>query len=551
MQQVSQLGSDQFNDLLKQLANAPQQGNRAPLVYGQMPTQFADEGSPFRLDIAPNFFIDADTSDPLQIEMRQADGSALPDWLHWDASRLTLQGVPEYANTGKRQLAVIATDRQGASSQVSFTLVTSAINRAPILNQAPAYLGWQLNTNNQFELSSTLFTDPNEDDILTYQVTLPNGANLPGWLRFDRDRGLLTGTPSPNDLYRPLRLKVTATDRGGLSNSTVLTMVAATIGTDADDVLSGTAADDYLQGFGGNDKLQGASGQDILSGGSDDDVLIGGPGSDTYWFDSDWGWDEIYEIASAEDHNIISFGEGFNLSDIVLNRDLTSFSIRQSGHYDMIKVSSVDGSLANSAGLISALHFQNGEVWNIPADQDISFVGFLDDYHTAFTGSKKDDFIFTGWINSTIDGDDGDDKLFGNSGDDQLIGGAGDDILDGGSGNDFLSGGPGDDYYFVSSGSGKKIINNTGGEDTLVLSDIDHVSDLYLSRSGEDLLAGFAHATGSVTIKHFFQLDGAINTGTSIDQFEFADGSQMSAASLLLSAGLGKPSGQASSSTPG
>jgi Ca2+-binding RTX toxin-like protein len=327
-------------------------------------------------------------------------------------------------------------------------------------------------------------------------------------------------------------------------------MVAATIGTDADDVLSGTAADDYLQGFGGNDKLQGASGQDILSGGSDDDVLIGGLGSDTYWFDSDWGWDEIYEIASAEDHNVISFGEGFNLSDIVLNRDLTSFSIRQSGHYDMIKVSSVDGSLVKSAGLISALHFQNGEVWNIPADQDISFVGFLDDYHTAFTGSKKDDFIFASWISSIIDGDDGADKLLGNSGDDQLIGGTGDDVLDGGSGNDFLSGGPGDDYYFVSSGSGKKIINDTVGYDTLVLSDIDHVSDLYLSRSGEDLLAGFAHATGSVTIEHFFQLDWAINTGTSIDQFEFADGSQMSAASLLFAAGLGKPSGQASLSTP-
>ncbi|MFM7484719.1 MAG: cadherin-like domain-containing protein, partial [Burkholderiaceae bacterium] len=32
MQQISLMGSDQFNDLLKQLANAPQQGNRAPLV---------------------------------------------------------------------------------------------------------------------------------------------------------------------------------------------------------------------------------------------------------------------------------------------------------------------------------------------------------------------------------------------------------------------------------------------------------------------------------------------------------------------------------------
>jgi len=246
MQQISLMGSDQFNDLLKQLANAPQQGNRAPLVYGQMPTQFADEGQPFRLDIAPNFFIDADTSDPLQIELRQANGSVLPDWLHWDASQLMLQGVPQYTDTGKLQLALIATDRQGASSQVSFTLVTASINRAPVLNQVPAYLGWQLNTSNQFEVSTTLFTDPNEDDILRYQVSMPYGTHLPAWLQFDQDSGLLTGTPSLDDLYRPIRLKVTATDRGGLSNSTVLTLVAATSGTDADDVLSGTVADDNL-----------------------------------------------------------------------------------------------------------------------------------------------------------------------------------------------------------------------------------------------------------------------------------------------------------------
>jgi hypothetical protein len=68
MQQVSLLGSDQFSDLLQQFANAPQQGNRAPLVYGYMPTQFADEGQPFRLEIAPNFFIDADTNDPVRID---------------------------------------------------------------------------------------------------------------------------------------------------------------------------------------------------------------------------------------------------------------------------------------------------------------------------------------------------------------------------------------------------------------------------------------------------------------------------------------------------
>lgn len=134
MQQASQLGADQFENLLQQIADAPREGNRAPMIYGYLPTQFADEGQAFRLELAPNFFIDADTLDPLHIDARQADGTPLPDWLRWNPETLRFDGIPQAADAGNLQIALIATDHQGASARMTFSLVTEA--RATALSAA-------------------------------------------------------------------------------------------------------------------------------------------------------------------------------------------------------------------------------------------------------------------------------------------------------------------------------------------------------------------------------------------------------------------------------
>jgi hypothetical protein len=542
MQQVSLLGSDQFSDLLKQLANAPQQGNRAPLVYGYLPTQFAGEGQAFRLDIAPNFFIDADTEDTLHIEARLADGSALPAWLTWDAKRLVLEGMPLQQDAGKLQLALIATDLRGASSQVSFTLVTTMLNRAPVLNQAPAMIGWKIGAQNEFQIPANLFTDPNEGDVLRYQLTLADGSQLPAWMQFDPLTNMLSGIPSFDSLLKPIRLKITAFDLGGLSAITVLPLAAANIGTDADDVLSGSIADEYLQGFGGNDILDSGGGDDALSGGSGDDMLIGGDGSDTYLFDAEWGWDDIQETASPSDNNVIRFGEGIFPSDIYLSRNLNALHVRNRETYDLIRVSTTaeDGMPIYQQGLVSEILFESGEVWNALSDHDIAFEGMLDTSNTNFAGSLRDDLIWTSWIGTTVRAGHGNDALFGNSGDDQLFGETGDDILDGGSGNDLLAGGFGDDIYRVSTWSGNKTVIDTGGIDTLELGGVNSTIDLNLQRSGGDLLAGFTNARGNVTIKNFFNADGEVNASGAIEWFQFEDGRHISALSLASAIGVAK-----------
>ncbi len=691
MQQVAMLGSDQLAKLLKQLAEAPQDGNRAPLVYGYLPTQFAAEGQSFRLEIAPNFFIDADTADPLNIDARQADGAALPSWLHWNAERLTLEGTPGEKDIGKLQLALTATDRQGASSSVSFTLLTSEINCAPVLNQPLDTIGWMTGADNALRIPNTLFSDPNKDDSLTYGITLTDGADLPSWMSFDAATATLRGNPDAGQLLKPVSLKITATDPGGLAASTIVSMAAARFGTEGNDRLTGSAADEYLWGEGGNDVISGGAGNDTLIGGSGNDVylfdrgfgkdviiepavatdekntirfgagispwytwvfrdrdslyialydnassyaledqsvvtipdfykhpensaissiefengtvwnglrernvplalrltsgddvlviddgsdceidggdgndaittgngadqifagrgndiistgagndhLAGGAGSDTYIFNPGWGWDDIEETPSASDRNVIRFGDGIRPSDLQLSRNLYSMTIVSQTLTNQIRI--YPESLPTptvplwSKDLISDIQFANGETWAAMTDKDIAFDGWLDWKHANFTGSRKDDNIRSSWMSSTLHGDEGNDAITGSDGNDQLFGDAGNDVLDGGAGDDWLSGGIGDDVYLVTSGSGKKAVTDGGGIDTLKFNDVASVSELSLSRSGADLLAGFRKASGGVVVKDFFKTDGSVNPQAGVEWFGFQNGSQLSASTL-------------------
>ena len=552
MQQVSLLGSDQFSSLLKQLAEAPQRGNRAPLVYGYLPTQFAQEGQAFQLSIAPNFFIDADTADPLTISAWRADGSPLPAWLTWDPARLSFYGVPLETDVGKLQLSLVATDRQGASSHTSFTLTTSAINRAPVLNSAFNNLDWKMSKSQQFNIPDTLFIDPNRDDALRYQLTMADGTQLPAWLRFDPVSNTLRGEPSLDFMFKAVQLTITASDRGGLSTSTVLSVIPPNIGTTGDDNVWGSAGDDILRGFSGNDILDGKAGNDQLSGGNGEDTLIGGTGSDTYLFEAGWGWDDIRETASPSDRNVIRFAEGIRAADIRLSRDLSGLYARNIATNDFISISTsgsngsagsngANGAPMYQSGLIAAIQFSRGEVWSALSDQDIVFEGALDVSHTHFIGSMKDDQIFTSWLNSTVQGGLGNDMLFGNRGADQLFGGAGNDVLDGGLGDDLLDGGLGDDIYRVSIRSGNEIVNDNGGVDTLELHGVNSRADLLPSRSGTDLIAGFRNATGSVTVKNFFGTDGSVSTTPAIDWFQFDNGSKISASALLPTIEITRP----------
>ena len=75
------------------------------------------------------------------------------------------------------------------------------------------------NTAFRYQLAANTFTDVDAGDSITYRATLANGQALPAWLTFDASTRTFSGTPT-NANSGLLNIVVTATDRGGLTNTT-------------------------------------------------------------------------------------------------------------------------------------------------------------------------------------------------------------------------------------------------------------------------------------------------------------------------------------------
>ncbi len=471
MQQVSLLGTDQLASLLQQLAEAPQEGNRAPLVYGYLPTQYAEEGQAFRLEIAPNFFIDADTDDPLRFAATRADGSPLPDWLRFDDIRLAFEGTPDRADAGALQLALAATDSEGASSRITFTLMTAQINRAPEVASPLDLIQWQTDASSHYTLPEALFHDPNGDG-LTLEVTQADGRPLPDWLRFDPQTRSLSGRVQAAALQEPLAIAITATDTGGLSVKTATRLIGGRIGTAQDDWLAGSAVSDTLWGDAGNDTLVGGRGNDLL---------VGGAGSDVYIAEAGSGDDILVEEAGdGMDVNVLRIG-GAAPDDVRLFRDQDSLYI------DVVdglpKVITVRDFYKNPAwDAISRIEFDSGEILSDLRSLHVPFSHKFTEFDDWFSAAGSD--------NWEIAGGKGNDQIAGGSGNDQIFGDEGDDTLDGGVGDDYLEGGSGRDTYRFGTGWGFDQVreSSTPGEGAVIeFGEGILASDIQLARDLEGL----------------------------------------------------------------
>src|SRR5919199_242494 len=188
----------------------------------------------------------------------------------------------------------------------------------------------------------------------------------------------------------------------------------------------------YIYGTSGKNNLIGTDGNDYLDGREGIDTLQGGKGDDTYVVDN--ALDKIVEQAGEGWDSVISYASNYTLADNVENL-------------------------------------------------------FLAGNATVGTGNSGDNFLVANQsLASTLNGQEGNDYLFGGAGNDILNGDAGNDYLDGGAGNNFLAGGAGNDTYVVSS-YGDKVVEVAGeGVDSVILTQqvfgpyvlADNVENLYL-----------------------------------------------------------------------
>ncbi|MDP1656993.1 MAG: putative Ig domain-containing protein [Hylemonella sp.] len=106
--------------------------NDAPEVGTVLTKQTGRAGTALNWQLPGTAFVDVDAGDVLTYSATLSDGSALPEWLAFDATTGTFSGTP--ASAGNYALRVTATDQAGGQADQSFNLAveSGSGNQAPV-----------------------------------------------------------------------------------------------------------------------------------------------------------------------------------------------------------------------------------------------------------------------------------------------------------------------------------------------------------------------------------------------------------------------------------
>ena len=152
------------------------------------------------------------------LNLRQADGSALPDWLAFDAERGLLLGIPSNEDVGQLDLIVEAWGDYSLLATQQLSLSIDNTNDAP---EAGTVLADQQATEDApfaFTVPDDAFFDVDAGDALTFSATRADGSALPAWLSFDAATRTFSGLPANGDVGS-VSLTLTATDLAGAQAS--------------------------------------------------------------------------------------------------------------------------------------------------------------------------------------------------------------------------------------------------------------------------------------------------------------------------------------------
>ncbi|EOD78098.1 hypothetical protein D515_03221 [Grimontia indica] len=230
---------------------------------------------------------------------------------------------------------------------------------------------------------------------------------------------------------------------------------------------------DDISGSEGRDVIDGSDGDDVLAGNGGNDLLIGGKGADS--IDGGDGNDLI--VADADDTQYLG-GKGEDTL-LYIGNDDQSFSMETNG-FEHLKA----GSGNNVVFATNDANDLDGQAGN---DKLYGFAG-----NDNLKGGDGDDQLIAG---------SGDDELFGGNGNDRLLGGTGDDTLDGGDGDDilfgfldsdWLYGGFGNDhldagygnYNYLDGGVGIDTYAGSNLTDTMIFDSSDFVGNAKFTTNG-------------------------------------------------------------------
>jgi len=243
--------------------------------------------------------------------------------------------------------------------------------------------------------------------------------------------------------------------------------VEVTFGVDATSV-EGTTADDILNGTTGNDNISTLEGAD---------VVYALAGNDRITLTADATWGSGYRATNVS--NDSSFGTREKISIEGLNK----FSDVIDGGDDVDTLILTTG---NDAFFIDDVYAEHHSSLTLSTfTQGIYSTARVIDLETINAGEGNDIVDLTSWNfvltdAVTINGEAGDDNLWGSNGDDTIDGGAGNDSIFGGSGSDTLTGGFGADVFQFTATSASDVITDLDFRDTIQLyyrAEDEHTND--------------------------------------------------------------------------
>jgi hypothetical protein len=201
--------------------------NNAPTVANPVADQTIAEDATLVYQLPANTFNDVDAGDTLSYAATRSDGSALPDWLSFNAATRTFSGTPANGDVGVVTVRVTASDGNGGSASDTFTITVTNTNDAPAVANPIADQSATEEAPFTHQFPSNTFND-DEGDALTYAATLSDGSALPGWLTFNATTRTFSGTPADGDVGT-VTVRVTASDgNGGTGSDTFAITVANT-----------------------------------------------------------------------------------------------------------------------------------------------------------------------------------------------------------------------------------------------------------------------------------------------------------------------------------
>ena len=412
--------------------------NDMPTLGAPLSDRSAIEDTPFSIQLQQRIYSDVD-GDTLGFALVQADGSALPDWISFDATTLTLSGQAPQDLFGNVGLRLQISDGQATISD-DFNLAITGTPDAPVLvaalpDVATDDSGAALGTGAAFVITAPTgnFSDPDQVP-LSFAARLADGSALPAWLVFDGQT--FSGTAPRSAAASPVQIELLASD--GTTTVSDVFELSFEMRNDAP-----VAVDDAFD----------VTVPNTLS--IDAGVLLANDG------DPDGDALAVTAVGAAQ-HGTTTFENG-----AVLYK--ADFGYKGSDQFTYTISDGVDTAEATVTVTVDN-----------PFDQ-------------VQEGGTGTDFLFGGRGDDLVMGGAGRDYLFSSGGNDYLDGGAGSDVLSGGRGNDTLRGGAGDDLIFA--GGGDDVISGGQGNDRMFGGSGQDRFD-FASGDGSDVIYGFQTPRG-------------------------------------------------------